>query len=167
MATASVACPGCGLDLPRNPYPYHGYYLASEECWAVYNEVLAREYQNAVLFGRVHQLTVDAYAVQHAGGPHPDKSVCIHLVGLYLVLERGVQPPDVPRRLQRLAARVSAWPHFTPPGERGRLTVLEVAQSAAPDEHARQTRVWAESVWRAWAAHHGAIATLAETQVPG
>jgi len=161
MAPARVECPGCGLELPRNPYPYDGYYLASQECWSVYNEVLAREYQNAVLFGRVHQLTVDAYAVQHAGGPHPDKSVCVHLIGLYLVLERDVPPPLVPRRLQRLASRVAAWPHFTPPEDRGRLTVLGVAQTTSPEEHVRQSRAWAESVWRAWAPHHSVIAALA------
>jgi hypothetical protein len=160
MATLRAGCPGCGLDLPRSSYPYDGYYLASPECWSVYNDVLAREYQEPVLFGRVHQLTVDAYAAQHAGGPHPDKSVCVHLVGLHLVLDRGTAPPDVPRRLQRLASRVSRWPHLAPPRERGPLTVLDVAQARSSLEHGEQARAWAESVWRAWSAHHAAIAEL-------
>src|SRR5713226_6930200 len=110
-----VRCPGCGLRMPkRDVATYHGYYNASPECWLVYTEVLAQEYSSAVLFGQVHQLTVDTYAVQHAGGPHPDKSVDVHLSGLYLVLERGVRPTEVPPKMQQLASRVDAWPHFAP-----------------------------------------------------
>lgn len=66
------------------------YYNMSAECWDLYTEVLATEYSNAFLFGQIHQLTVDTYAVQHAGGPHPDKSVDIHLSGLYLALQKGI-----------------------------------------------------------------------------
>lgn len=160
MTESRSKCPGCGLELPRSSYPYEGYFHASRECWSVFNEVLEREYQDAVLFGRVHQSTVDAYAAQHAGGPHPDKSVCIHLVGLHLVLERGLPPPEVPPRLQRLAARTTGWPHFAPPADRGLLTVLDVALAGSPEEHALQARAWAEGVWRAWAPHHAAIAEL-------
>jgi hypothetical protein len=75
--------PPCGRSYDRK---FH----ASAECWSVFEEVLAAHFQNSVLFGQVHQLTVDAYAVQHTGGRHPDKSVCVHLVGLCLALERGV-----------------------------------------------------------------------------
>ena len=52
------------------------------------------------VFGQVHQLTVDAYAVQHAGGAHPDKSVGVHLCGLHLVLVQENAPPSVPPLLQ-------------------------------------------------------------------
>ena len=64
-----MECPGCGLALPARPdAPKHPYVGASAECWAVYGEVLAREYEDPAYF-RVHQLTVDAYAVQHPGAP--------------------------------------------------------------------------------------------------
>jgi hypothetical protein len=65
---------------------YAGYYNTSPECWEVYTEVLGAEFSNAVLFGQVHQLTVATYAVQHAGGPHSEKSIGVHLTGLYLTL---------------------------------------------------------------------------------
>ncbi len=52
------------------------------ECWQLYTEVLGDQFSNIVLFGQVHQLTVDAYAVQHSGGGHPDKSTAVHLSGL-------------------------------------------------------------------------------------
>ena len=85
---------------------FDGYYNCSAECWRVYTEVLEKEYSNPALFGQVHQMTVDSYAVQHAGGPHPDKSVDVHLVGLHLVLNDGVRSPEVPARLQRLASHI-------------------------------------------------------------
>ena len=154
-------CPGCGLELPRGGLGYEGYYHASPGCWSVYGEVLASEFQNAVLFGQVHQLTVDTYAVQHAGGPHPDKSVCVHLVGLYLVLKQGLAPVDAPRMLQRLLARRSSWPHLPPPSARAALTVLDVAMADPPEEHVRRVREWAAQVWSAWAPHHEAVASLA------
>ena len=67
-----TVCPGCGLKMPANKNPnYRSYYRTNAECWDLYTEVLGTEYSNAILFGQVHQLTVDTYAVQHAGEPHP------------------------------------------------------------------------------------------------
>jgi len=123
--------------------------------------VLAAEYSNAVLFGQVHQRTVDAYAVQHAGGEHPDKSMGVHLIGLCLVIERGIAPAVVPPLLQRVVAQVHEWPHFAPPAERAALTVFDVALADSPTRHAEIVRDWSEAVWRAWAIHHQAVAELA------
>ena len=164
MALQMRSCPGCGLEMPLSPRAYDRKFHASAECWSVFEEVLAAEFQDAVLFGQVHQLTVDTYAVQHAGGNHPDKSVCIHLVGLYLVLERSVAPVDVPRRLQRLAVRTS-WPHLEPPEERGRLTVCDVALADSPQTKALRVRGWAAEVWKAWSAHHDVARELANDLV--
>src|SRR5438270_13877471 len=86
-------CPGCGLRMPAgSAIRYDGYFNSSDECWSVFTEVIGREFSNAVLFGQVHHLTVEAYAVQHPGGAHPDKSIDIHLAGLYLMLERNIAP---------------------------------------------------------------------------
>lgn len=159
-ADAGSLCPGCGLEMPRGAAVYDRKFHASAECWALFEEVLAAEYQNAVLFGQVHQLTVDAYAVQHAGGRHPDKSVCIHLCGLYLVLERRVAPTAVPPRLQAIAARTS-WPSLGPPAGRVGMTVFDVAITGSPQEHAAASRAWALAVWRHWAPHHDVARELA------
>lgn len=156
------ACPGCGLQMPlRDDATYDGYYNASPECWSVYTEVLAAEYGNALVFGRAHQLTVDAYAVQHAGGSHPDKSVAVHLAGLHLVLERGIAPTSVPPLLQKLASNVPEWPHFEPVEARA-MTVFDVALAAGSfEEHVAATRAWASGIWDAWRAHHASVAELA------
>jgi hypothetical protein len=148
--------------MPLSEKAYDRKFHASAECWSVFEEVLAAEFQNPALFGQVHQLTVDTYAVQHAGGRHPDKSVCVHLVGLHLMLERSVAPVEVPRRLQRLAIRVS-WPHLEPPKECTPLTVRDVALAGSPHTHVLRVREWAEHVWRAWSPHHSVARELAKT----
>jgi len=156
-----IACPGCGLVMPRRPaLTAHSYYHQSAECWVVYTEVLAAEYSNAVLFGQVHQRTVDTYAVQHAGGPHPDKSLDVHLAGLHLVLERGLRPTEVSPLLQQLAQSVKVWPHFQPPSCAWELNVADVALASTPEEHAEVVRRWSASVWAGWSHEHAAVAEL-------
>lgn len=162
MAVQMRTCPGCGLEMPLSARSYDRKFHASAECWSVFEEVLAAEFQNAVLFGQVHQLTVDTYAVQHAGGRHPDKSVCVHLVGLYLMLERGVAPMEVPPLLQRLASGAS-WLYLDPPEARATLTVYDVAIAETPQTHALVVREWAAQVWKVWSPHHDAARELARS----
>jgi len=150
--------PGCGLRLPKSATArYSGYYNTSPECWGVYTEVLAKEFSDALLFGQVHQLTVDTYAVQHAGGRHPDKSVIIHLCGLHLMLDRGFRPAGISPLHRRLAGRVREWPHLQPPGDMSAVTVADVARAESIQDHARLARDWAVSVWRSWSPHHQTI----------
>jgi hypothetical protein len=150
--------------MPQQPgATRHAYYNASPECWAVYSEVLGAEYSHALIFGQVHQLTVDAYAVQHAGGEHPDKSIGIHLAGLHLTVVRGIRPPLVPPYLQQLAVSVETWPHLELPNTPWRFTVVDVALVAGEVEaHTRVVREWSGEVWQAWSPHHAAIAALVE-----
>ena len=162
MEAPHSRCPGCAVELAAGALPYRGYYNTSAECWSEYMHVLAVEYQDATLFEQVHQLTVDTYAVQHAGGIHPDKSVCVHLVGMQLVLERDFKPTDVPARLQQLSAATAIWPHFEPPSARTLLTAHDIVKAKSAREHAQIVRSWAEQNWAAWAVHHAAIAGLAE-----
>ena len=63
-------CPGCGLSLPVVEGPTHPYIGASPSCWALFGQVIAREY-GAPAYMKAHQTTVDAYAVQHPGRPGP------------------------------------------------------------------------------------------------
>lgn len=169
MAETNLPCPGCGLVLPpSDTAAYDGYYNASPECWSVYTEVLAEEYGSAVLYGQVHQLTVDAYAVQHAGGDHPDKSVGIHLAGLYLMLECGAKPPEVPPLHQRLAQAVADWPRFEPPPLSDNVpTVFDVALAENMSEHIERSREWARRIWAAWAPYHDAVANLVARHLDG
>ena len=68
MSTELEPCPGCGALAPRSDGPAHRYLGASPGCWAIFGEVLAREYSDQ-RYWPVHHLTVDAYAIQHPGEP--------------------------------------------------------------------------------------------------
>ena len=158
-----VACPGCGLEETPSGVAYDRKFHASAECWALFERVIGAEFQNASLFGRAHQMTVDAYAVQHAGGLHPDKSVCIHLAGLCLVFEGGVAPVDVPKSLQRIASATKDWPHLEPPTRHDwSRTVRDVARAGDPETHVATVRAWAFEVWETWRPHHAAARWLVD-----
>jgi len=151
-------CPGCGLRMPARKTSNTGnYYNTSDECWDLYTEVLGNEYSNAYLAGQVHQITVDTYAVQHAGGRHPDKSLDIHLYGLYLAMEKGIRSPYIPPLLQRLATEIKVWPHYEPPTKKVALTVFDVAFCDEPGDYIRVVREWGKAVWDTWSDHHAEV----------
>jgi hypothetical protein len=102
-----AACPGCRMKMPPDESAaYDGYYDCSPECWGVYSEVLGQQFSNAIVFSHVHQLTVDAYALQHAGGKHKDKSVVIHLCGLHAAGVEKIPQMQIAGQLQKIASRV-------------------------------------------------------------
>lgn len=163
MPTAAQPCPGCGVAYPDSALPGHAYIGASSGCWARYGELLALEYSDPRLM-RWHRLTVDAYTAQHPGVPgrRSAQSVHVHLAGLYLVLERGLDPPAVARAMQALTdGRTQRWleppPLALPAG-------LETALAAAAGEdYPAAVRAWAEGVWAAWEPHHATIRAEAES----
>jgi hypothetical protein len=159
VTTALEVCV-CGLETPALDGPRHVYFNSTAGCWAAYGEVLAREFTTPALLP-IHQLSVDSYAAQHPGGAHPDKSIDIHLVGLYLVLERRVPTTEMPGRHKHLADTVREWPHFAPPSDLGKIRADDIARAKSSEAHAQAVRAWAGSVWQAWSAHHPAIEELA------
>lgn len=150
-------CPGCGLVLPAGVGRTHPYIGASPACWALYGEVLAREYSDRD-YARLHQLTVDTYAVQHPGVPERRsiQSVALHLVTLYLVLEAGADPREGRKVHKRLAGR-ALFDWLEPPKPNGRITVADVLEARTPAEHEDLVEAWARDVWAAWAPHHPTV----------
>jgi hypothetical protein len=157
-----MACPGCGALVPESDGPAHRYIGASPGCWAVYGEVLAREYED-VRYGRVHRLTVDAYAAQHPGVPSPQsvQSVAVHLLALHAIFERGVPLPQAKQVLQEAVKRKREFRWLDPPGFLGEVTVLDVHAATDPEQHEVRVHQWARAVWQAWAEHHHTIRSWA------
>ena len=163
MSRKEAICGGCRNRLPANDrQTYQGYYHCSPECWAVYSEVLGYEFSHVVAFSQVHQLTVDSYALQHAGGAHRSKSLAVHLVGLYAAFELQMPGRTIPGLLQRVAGSTTAWPEFHRPSWTGPLTIFEVALAASELEHIRRVQKWARFVWEAWTEYHDLAADLAD-----
>ncbi len=159
MADASTTiCPGCGGRFPALAGPVHRYMESSPGCWAVYGEVLAREYGERAYY-EMHKFTVDAYAVQHPGRPSAQsiQSVGVHLVRLCLMLERGFDAERATAAIQLAATNKSVFRWLDPPASRGEVTVADVHRATSSEEHAVQVRAWAGSAWAAWAAHHETV----------
>jgi hypothetical protein len=153
------ACVGCGAMVPDIEGLTHRYIGASPGCWAIYGELSEKEAGDFRLM-RYHQLTVDAYCAQHPGVPSPQavRSVAVHLVGLYLQLERDRPPQRLYAARQRIASFGKkgkldlAW--LEPPASLGEITVVYVRDAKNPAEHGERAREWAKSVWEAWSTHH-------------
>lgn len=154
----TTVCPGCGLELERVEGPEHPHLGASAECWALYGELLAREF-GAPEHPGTHRTCVDAYAVQHPGVPERRtiQSVGIHLMGLGLVFGRGLEPSRVNEVLGRRDIRMAGFRWLEPPKPNGRLTIDDVLASSDPADHFGRTMAWAEDVWRAWQPHHETV----------
>jgi len=141
---------------------YDGFYHCSPECWVIYSEVLRTDFRAATEPEMVRQKLIDAYAVQHAGGKHPDKSVAVHLVGLHAAYELRMPATDVPSYLQRLMASVKDWPHFRQPMFPAPMTIFDVALAESAEEHVVRVETWAEAVWHSWLDYHKAVASFVQ-----
>jgi hypothetical protein len=139
---------------------------ASAECWQVFADVTGFELNHAELVRDFHQLAVDAYGAQHAGGQTPPIRVFFSLVGLHLALDRGQSGTDVRAAHQRLGRRRSSWPLFDPPDQTGTVTAADVAaagvDAGSVAGHAQAMRDWAESVWHAWRPQHPRVIELTQ-----
>jgi hypothetical protein len=156
------ACPGCGLVLDEVDGPTHPYLGASAACWALYGQLLAREF-GSLRYPPWHRLTVDAYAVQHPGvlERRSIQSVGVHLISLCLVLERGTDGEAAMALLARTRARRPDLQWLDPPVPNGTVTVVDVLEAADAEAAVRR---WADDVWSAWSPHHAVVrAWLAES----
>src|SRR5215471_17237654 len=109
-------CPGCGVRLPLSAASADTRYHASAECWLLYGELaaytVAKGYRDGAF---IHQLAVDAYGAQHAGGATRPIGVAFALIGLYLACEKGYSGRQVQRLHLLFARRSKRWPRLTPP----------------------------------------------------
>jgi hypothetical protein len=159
MNISSVAeCIGCGALLEDRQGPTHRYLESSPACWAIYGEVLAREYSHPELM-EVHRLSVDAYAVQHPGRESIStiNSAAIHLMRLCLLCEEGLEMKYANTMIKILSDDKRSFRWLTPPASRGEITVADVWKTNSIEEHKTMVKEWALSTWQAWAPHHATI----------
>ena len=158
MSANLERCAGCGALVPRGDGPTHPYIGASPGCWAIYGEVLARDYGEEAA-APVLQLAVDAYAAQHPGTPsrRSTQSVAVHLIILCLAFERGYDPARATEARRRALAHRQDYVWLDPPASLGPLTILDAHQARDLAEHAARVERWARSVWETWAPHHETV----------
>jgi hypothetical protein len=134
-----VACPSCGAALGGRA-----------GCQAAFDEISALAWSSP-LRGSVHNLVVDAYAMQHPEEYGVSvKSYVAHLTALGCGLEHAGDQPlywAIPRWLDgrttiEKPALIAA---------RGTLTIADVRSPAREDDFPDLVRRWARDVWTAYA----------------
>ena len=157
-APAATTCPGCGLVAPDHGEPAPAEHRASAACSAAYGQVLARSYTDPAC-RRVHQMVVDAYAAQHAGGTtrRQVQTVALCLMTLCLFVEDDVDITEGPALHKAMVAHRPDFTWLAPPPRPGLLTVADVLTAESPTEHCRVVREWGAQVWQAWSPHHATV----------
>lgn len=158
MNPALTICPGCGLSAVDSGIDPPPRYAASAGCWDRYGVLLARSYGDQA-YRTVHQLIVDAYAVQHPKAESPDqvRQVALCLMSLALFVEDGADVASGPQLHQAMAANLPDVHPLDPPAIDVAMTVDDVLLAGSAAEHERLVREWAGGMWRAWSAHHETI----------
>ena len=156
-------CYGCGAQVPKSNGPTHEYIGASPGCWAVFGEVLSKEYEEYD-YPPVHRLTVDTYAAQHPGSPSKQtiQSVAVHLIGLHLMLDLTFDAYKTSKALNKAAGTSQDYRWLEPPGTLGSLTILDVHGAEDLKDHTDRVHIWAHAVWQAWQPHHDQIRLWAD-----
>lgn len=132
-------CSDCGLHSAAG----------EPDCAALRDLLLARDFEQPVLYWRYHRLALDAYCVQHAAYVASAKSLAAHLCGLCVALEHKNDESAL-RRLQHWLStnpdlRKPALPNF-----RGELTIQHVHAISDPHEYGKAVHAWARSAWEAY-----------------
>lgn len=151
-------CPGCGARVAASDGPTSPTLGASAGCWAVYQEVVAREL-GEFRHPEIHRVTVDAYAAQHPGEPSRKsiQALAAHLIGLYLVVEKGVPARFASEGIQQAVDSPLTFTWIEPPPKRGAPTILDVRGATHLAEHTRRVETWARAVWETWTPHHETV----------
>ncbi len=166
-------CPDCKLALPPGALGVtHAYLGASASCWEMYGALLMREIFRSLSAWRCSPLRRWTPTPQQASGQGNPKLAApssrsghVHLVGLYLTLERELHPDFVRRAIGRLAERNGDLRWLDPPESLGAITVADVMKASTPEEHREMVLAWARAVWDAWAPHRTEIVRWADEVV--
>jgi hypothetical protein len=157
-------CYGCGALVPISDGPTHRYIGASPGCWAVFGEVLAREYEE-YNYPPVHRLTVDTYAAQHPGSQSEQaiQSVAVHLIGLHLMLDLSYDAHITTNILSKAAETSQDYHWLEPPESLGGMTILNIQDAENLKVHTDRVHIWAHTVWQAWLPHQDQIRLWAQS----
>lgn len=140
-------CPGCKIVLPHSDGQAHAYLGATPSCWALYGELLAREYSNPAYMA-VHRMTVDAYCAQHPGTAERRtiQSINVHLVGLCLAIEHNAPETFIRSAMKTLTEwYADRFNWLTPPEHLGAIRVRDVLAAEDASSHRVLAGQWAES----------------------
>jgi len=103
---------------------------------------------------------IHQHVVEHADENTKPIAITFALVGLYLHVEKGLTGQQGQRAHMELAREKREWPRFELPGDRGSVTVVDVAAAPARPERDRAIHEWSVSVWSSYVDQQSAVAEL-------
>jgi hypothetical protein len=124
-------------------------YNASVECLGLFHRLSGIHFDEADP-AFIHQVAVDCYGAQHAGGPAKPIAAVFALVGLCLHLEHGFTGKQVQAAHTALGRTQKHWPALPAPTARFPVTVESVVACATASSRTVQLKVWAQATWEAW-----------------
>jgi hypothetical protein len=177
-------CPGCKIMLAATDYPADNRYgVSSAACRQAFDEILMQE-GSQFGYPAVHRLIVDAYWAQHPPRHAIQQelgiserfiaasiqSISIHLIALYLALEKKVALKEIASHMDRILAHMSergaSFKELMPPEDLGSLRAADVRdmiqEPLTLDVYEKIAWAWSNAVWDAWKEHHAVIRSLYE-----
>lgn len=135
---SDTPCPACGAPLGGRA-----------GCQAEFDRLSALAWTSPAR-GSVHNLVVDAYAMQHPEEYGKSaKSYIAHLTALCFAAEHA----DDARDYWKIARALDGKLTLEKPAliaSRGAVTIADVAAAASDDEHQDRVRAWGHAVWEAY-----------------
>jgi len=140
--------------MPRHDGPSDPYGCATPSCWAMFTEILARDYSQYQHLPE-HRLVVDAYMVQHpnfatAAGR---RSVVIHLTGIYAAVVCHMPFVRIGHMLGEIFPNKEDAPVLAQPLSNGQFNVGDIYVAAGLKDHSKLAWEWGISIWQAWRIH--------------
>lgn len=136
--------------------------LSAPGCWAMFCEVLEKEYSD-MIYAKAHHYTVDSYACQHPGNKENKQainSVGVHLSSLYMLLENSMSMSEggnFKNKFSEFNKQADFIHWLKPPKPLGKITVFDIWNLEDSTQHFSKCKQWAESTWYAWHYHHNTI----------
>jgi hypothetical protein len=124
-------------------------YCGAIGCKEKYGEMLALEFEQPAVFGKVHHITVTCYNLQHPD-TFSDEALAWMQSSLCAIVEEDLSGPELLKRARgnfRGDARVKCRgaPAKTPARAKWSMTVMDV-RTGSPEVYVEDVRAWAASI---------------------
>ncbi|MDR3001256.1 MAG: DUF5946 family protein [Fibromonadaceae bacterium] len=151
-----IKCYGCGALVDNIAGQPHKYLGATQGCWNLYGQILAKEFGEYNYPELTHRLTVDTYAIQHPGQPcrQSIQSVNVHLISLYFIFIENLSGKEATKKMAEILAKEPKFKWLEPPIPNGQKNIIDVLAATNQEEHEKLVKEWAENVWDCWYSKH-------------
>lgn len=124
-------CVSCGGNFPDIDGPVHAYMDSSPGCWAVYGEVLAREYSDPSYFLRL----IDYLLMPMPCNTRAQRIARAYSQFVCLFLEHGLTAGNANDAMLEAGKHKHSFTWLEPPASLGSITAAKVVKATTIEEH--------------------------------